>query len=264
MKIASILVLSSALASLDPGCGAEVGGNVAKTPDGGTLDSGSSLDAGSLATQDCGALGKHVFCDDFSSPFPSRFETQIAANGSLSLDATRFVSGPTSLLATTQAVTTATRTQARVRKGFTTAGTKFALASSEWIEPSCFGGLDGVGSQVLLTNDDKYSLMVGHTANAASVVETSLADGLRVQVHDLKGPIPNGKWTRVLLEVDFAAQTMDLTVDGTKVMQGEPLVHAPTGPQIPAIAVGTMTDNISSKPSACTVHVDDVTFDFVP
>ena len=70
---------------------------------------------------------------------------------------------------------------------------------------------------------------------------------------------------RVVLDVDLGKRTVDLTIDGAKVVAGEPLKYAPASPQqVPSVELGVLTDNLTWKPSACTARTDDVTFDVQP
>ena len=89
-------------------------------------------------------------------------------------------------------------------------------------------------------------------------------NGLYVQAHVTRQPIPRGQWARLVLDVDFARGSVNLSANGALVIDREPLAYPQAAPQVPSIQVGTLTDNITFTPSACTVRVDDVTFDVQP
>jgi hypothetical protein len=92
-----------------------------------------------------------------------------------------------------------------------------------------------------------------------------LAGGIYSQAHELKTSMPRGTWTRITLDVDLTKGTIGLSVGGSRVIDGEPLHYPPAGrASAPRIDVGTLTDNLTGKPSACKVHIDDVTFDVEP
>jgi hypothetical protein len=215
---------------------------------------------------ECGPLGRHLFCDDFtSSTLPGRFETANTASGTLTLDPTTSASTPQSLLAKTLLGGGPSRTLARLRKTTTAKGSRFTFGFAESIDPSCVGATDLVQTGGLVFGAT-YFLSVGHGPDHDSLVETSLTGGIYVQSHALRTPLPRGKWARVTLDVDFTTGTVGLGVDGVSVMAGEPLKYMPANAQqqVAALEIGTLTDNVWNKPSACTTRFDDVTFDALP
>ena len=265
MKFAALMLASSLFSALDPnGCGGAVGSNTANGPttssDGGT-DSGTDdrADSGALATQNCGPLGNHFFCDTFDTgSLPSTFDSQSTANGALAFDESDSKSAPRSLLSTVNAVQGTTRTYARLEKTFKPSVSRFTLAYSEYLDPSCVGPSDGVETAGAGSSD--WFIGVRH-GSPDHLVETSISGGLYIQGHNLKTGMPRGAWTRIQLDVDFVERTMDLTVDGNKIVENEPLKYAPGAARAPKIWVGVLTDNLTGKPAACRLKVDDVVFD---
>jgi len=258
MKILA-LALASFTATMDPGCGAAVGANNANGPgDGG---GGTDTSAG-VGAADCGKLGTHTFCEDFAGALPGRFDAESTSGGALALGAGQAKDASSALDASLLHVSTSTRTFARLHKDFVIRGSHFVLAFAERVDPSCVGSADLVQTGTLSANGNRYFLAVAHGNDSDSIVETSLESGVYTQAHKLAARIPRGAWTRVVLDADLSRQTVDLSVDGAIVVQGEPLKYAPTAAsQVPAIDVGVLTDNITWNPSACTVELDDVTFD---
>ena len=132
MKSASlVLLLGSWFAALDPnnnGCGAAAGtneGNGATAPDAG--EAGAAIDTTGVPLVDCGSLGKHAFCDDFSGSMPGKFETQQVQSGVVA-----FENG--ALVASTAKPPSGTRTIAWLRKPLATEGERFTLAWTETLD----------------------------------------------------------------------------------------------------------------------------------
>jgi hypothetical protein len=260
MKLAALMLLSSLFSALDPnGCGGAIGSNTASSTDGGTSGTNDRADSGALATKSCGALGNHFFCDDFSDgALPGAWDLQSTSAGSLAFDSDVAVSAPRSLLSLTTGPQGATRTYARLEKSFKESARRMTLSYSEWLDPACVGPNDGVeGAGVGI---DLYFLGIRH-GNPDHIVETSLVNGVYVQGHNLKTSMPRGTWTRITFDVDLVERTMDLTVDGTKIVENEPLKYASGNARPPKIWVGALTDNITGKPAACKLRIDDVAFD---
>ncbi len=265
MKIAALMLASSLFAALDPnGCGGAVGSNTANAPatssDGGTSSgTDDTANSGALATQSCGALGNHFFCDDFDTgSLPGTFDSQATANGALAFEEGDARSAPRSLLSTVNAVQGTTRTYARLEKTFKQSVSRFTLAYSEYLDPSCVGPSDGVETAAAGTSD--FFIGIRH-GSPDHIVETSISGGVYIQGHNLKTGMPRGAWTRIQLDVDLVERTMDLTVDGNKVVDDEPLKYAPGASRAPKLWVGLLTDNLTGKPAACRLKIDDVTFD---
>ncbi len=265
MKSLLLVMATSIWAATNPnGCGAAIGADQGKVPNG-QADAGPGIDGGLLPQTNCGALGYHYFCDDFSEPsLPARFDNMNTSAGTLSLDTSQAASPPQSLLANTLHITTGTRTFAQLAKSFPVSGTRFQLAFSEYVDPTCVGPADGVQTGVIGMNSNTYWLAVDHGQNNDSVAETSISGGVYIQGHVLASPIPRSSWARVVLDADMATGTVDLTVNGTVVMENEPLRYSPGSPQTPSISVGVLTDNITFNPAACDMRIDDVTFDVQP
>jgi len=260
MKIVALLMLSLSTA-MDPGCGAAVGSNTAKGPGQGGAGGGGDA-GGTVGATDCGALGSHTFCEDFASALPGRFDAESTSAGTLGLGAGQTNDPSSALTASLLHVTTSTRTFARLHKDFVIRGSHFVLAFAERVDPGCVGQADLVQTGTLSANGNKYFLAVGHGSDGDSIVETSLDAGVYVQSHKVTGHIPRGAWTRVVLDADLTKRTVDLSVDGSPIVQGEPLKYAPPdASQLPSVDVGVLTDNITFNPSACTAEIDDVTFD---
>jgi hypothetical protein len=256
-----LLLVSGMLSAADPGCGAAIGGDTANGGDGSPI---GTVDSGSLATMDCGALGTHVFCDDFGdAALPGKWEDETVSGGSVALDTSEYVSPPQSLLATTVALSSGTRTYARIEKHVATSGSRFQVAFSEWVDPACVGPSDTVQSLSLAFGNDGYWLAVAHSGGGDSVIESSLANGVYVQAHGFKTQLLRAAWTRISLDVDVARGMFDVSVDGATVIEHEPLKYPPGAPQLPTITVGTLTDGAFNE-AACKMHIDDVTFDMQP
>lgn len=260
MKLTIGALLTSIWASMDPGCG--LGSNVASN--GGTNGS-NPIDTGSIPLVSCGSLGMHVFCDDFEDgTLPGRFDSQTTSAGTLALDSKLALSGSHALLATTDHLTTGTRTLARLHKDLHSSGTRFVLSFSEYVDPNCIGPSDRVDSGAIVTNDNRYFLAVGHGGGADQIVETSLENGVYVQSHVLKSRIPTGRWVKIVLDADLVKKKVTLSIDGASAAQDEPLMYAPANShQTPGVEAGTLTDNLAG-PSACSVRTDDVVFDMSP
>lgn len=278
MKI-GFLFMATAMwaASHDQGCGAGLGSDNAKGPsdtaeDGGTgvdaspIDSSfGGVDGGALPTVDCGALGRHFFCEDFDTgALPFHFDSESVIYGTLGVDTSLSTSASQSLLASIDHVTTAERTTAQLDKTFGVSGTRFRLAFAEWLDPACAGPFDGVQTGVIALHSSAYFLAIGHGDTSDSVIETSFLGGAFVQVHTLSSQLPRGRWTHLVLDADVSRGTMSLSVDGAMRMEDEPFRYPLTGPQETSIGVGVLTDNITFKPSACKANFDDVVFDVQP
>jgi hypothetical protein len=284
MKLAALFFASSTsfLSALDPGCGAGAGANVANGPDSTSSSSSSSGASGASSSSSgdpagsgtgtapgasggCASLGAHDFCEDFDRVGTSvlaGFDLQSSVDGTLALEGTRAASAPNALLAVTTA-TNRLRTLARLEKKFTEDATQFQLSYQEWIDPSCVGPYDGVETGTLILQSNTYYIGIRH-GNPDAVLETSVKNGLYTQAHQLKSSAPRGRWSRLTLDVDLNKNTMALSIDGNRVMENEPLKYPPSAEaaqRVPGIAVGTLTDNGTWKPSACQVRIDDVTFD---
>jgi hypothetical protein len=264
MRSAIVMLASGLWSAMDPGCGLAVGENAARNVgDGGASE---AFDSGSLPQVDCGPLGTHYFCDDFSEPvLPALFDPDSDLNaGALALDPALFLSAPQSLRASTEALTNATQTRAWLRKGFTASGRRFLLGFAEWVDPACIGANDLVQTGAIALDGRSWFLGVAHGTGNDSVLEVQLGSFTSIHAHTLPSSLPRGQWVHVVLDADLANGTMALTVDGAVLMQGEPFTTPPASPQVPAIQVGAQVDNITFHPDACTVHVDDVTFDLMP
>ncbi len=266
---AALLILSGLLMANDPGCGAGVGANTANGPDGGTTSdggagTGTGTPTGTRTRMTCGDLGSHYFCDDFSaSALPSSFDSQALSAGTLQLDVDEAVSAPQSLLASTLSITTGTRTFARLEKKFAHDSTRFILDYSQRVDASCIGPYDGVETGMIGLRTNTYWVALRY-GNTDAILEATSQNGLYIQSHQLRTQLKRDAWVHVKLDVDLARKVVGLTVDGEVVVHDEPLRYAQDGATAPNIAVGTLTDNLTFKPSACQVRIDDVAFDIEP
>ncbi len=261
MKMVIVAAISGLWTALGPsggGCGAGAGSDTASGPSSSSSTPEAPIATGALPLVDCGALGMHVFCEDFSGALPGHFATENISAGALTIDPSHV------LVATTDHVTTSTRALARLHKDISATGTRFAIGFMEWVDATCVGNADLVQTGSITMNGGKYFLTVGHGQNGDSLVETSLVGGFWVQSHVLRTPLPRGAWAHLVLDADLTNGTASLTLEGTKIMDAEPLEYAPKGAQTPAVEIGTLTDNITFNPSACKVQLDDVTFDVQP
>jgi hypothetical protein len=247
MKALLVAMGSAVLSSIDPGCSATAGSNVANAPDGGSVVS--------VGDTSCRAA-THTFCDGFAGgSVPSLFDGDDLLAGHVTVDATG------ALLATTDRVTQGTRTEARLKKTFTATGSRFTLAYSEKVDSACIGDGDSVETGVIGLRDDSYWIAVRHGRDGDSISEAGLASSSIAQAHVLQQPIPRDAITRIVLDVDLTKKTVDLTVDGRKLVEAEPLKEPPQAPQAPLIEVGLLNDNLVAPPSPCSVTIDDVAFD---
>jgi hypothetical protein len=258
MKSASlVLILGSWFAALDPnndGCGAAAGtneGNGATAPDASARP--SPIDTAGVALQDCGALGKHAFCDDFSGSMPGKFATQEVQSGIVA-----FENG--TLTASTQKPPSGTRTIAWLRKPVDVDGERFSLSWTENVDDASYLGKNGVNTSGIILGDNQFSVMLGHGSSGDTITETSLAGGLYIQVHQLQTVIPHGRPVKIAMDLDLDAATISLEVDGATVMDREPLKYAPRAPMKPTVAAGLLIDNILG-PEPAKATIDDVTLD---
>ena len=257
MKSAFALVLGSLFAALDPnnnGCGAAAGaneGNGATAPDAG--EAGVPIDTAGAALVDCGALGKHAFCDDFSGAMPGKFETQDVQSGIVT-----FENG--ALVASTAKPASGTRTIAYLKKPVPTDGERFSLSWVETVDDISYLGKNGTNTGGLTLGDNKFYIALGHGSDNDTITETSLAGGLYIQVHKLQTPIPHGRPVKITMDVDLDGATVSLSVDGSTVMDREPLKYAPKAPQKATVSAGILVDNILG-PEPAKATIDDVVFD---
>ena len=266
MKACLMLGLSSLLSSLEPGCGAAFGTSPANGAGGDAAPPVLAVtDVGATHATSCGALGVHYFCESFDgAELPGAFGGSSTSAGTTTLDTGKYRSAPGSLLATTLHATTTTRTYAWLERSFAESASHFTLAFAEWVDPGCVGGLDGVDTGVLTLHAGTYFVSVRHGNASDAILETSLSGGIFVQAHQLRAPIPRGKWAHLTLDVDVAKSTFALLVDGETVVENEPMKYPLNGgPEVPKISLGTLTDDIAG-PSACSVNIDDVTLDVAP
>lgn len=246
MKALLVATGSLVLSSLDPGCSTTAGSNVANGPD------GSSYVA--VGDTSC-SVSTHAFCDAFDSgKSPSLFEAEDIYAGHLA-----FEGG--ALVASTDRVTTGTRAQARLRKSFTATGSRFTLAYTERVDSACIAEGDSVETGVIALRNNSYWIALRHGRDRDSISEVGIASSSIAQAHVLPAQLPRNKPSRVVLNVDLAKKTIDLTVDGRKLVEAEPLREAPASPQGPQIEVGVLADNLVAPPSPCSVSIDDVAFD---
>jgi hypothetical protein len=258
MKVLS-LVLGFAFFTGQEPSGCSAGSNVASAPDG-----GSSVDSRDTT---CGT--GHAFCDDFSSTATarSRFDAEELFSGSLDFAAAKdggALTPASALFASTTPITTGTRTYARLRKDFTQTGKRFTLAFSERVDSACIKNGDSVESAVIGVRQNSYWVAIRHGRDSDAILEAGLANMSLVQSHVLPAQLPRDVWSRIVLDVDLEKKTVDLGVDGRRIVEAEPLKSAPGGLQAPTISVGILNDNLLAPPSACTVGIDDVVFDVVP
>jgi hypothetical protein len=258
MKSASlIMILGSWFAALDPnnnGCGAAAGtneGNGATAVDAG--DAASPIDTTGAALVDCGALGKHAFCEDFSGAMPGKFETQDVSTGIVA-----FENG--ALVASTQKPPSGTRTVAYLKKPIPIDGERFSLSWVETVDDVSYLGKNGTNTNGITLGDNAYYLALGHGSDGDTITETSLAGGLYIQVHQIQSPIPHGRPVKVALDLDLDAATISVAVDGATVMDREPLKYAPKAPQRATLSAGVLVDNLLG-PEPAKVTIDDVTLD---
>lgn len=258
MKSASlIMILGSWFAALDPnnnGCGAAAGtneGNGASAPDAG--EASAPIDGAGSALVDCGALGKHAFCDDFSGAMPGKFETQDVSTGLVS-----FENG--ALVASTQKPASGTRTIAYLKKPVPIDGERFSLSWVETVDDASYLGKNGTNTSGITLGDNKYYLALGHGSDGDTITETSLVSGLYIQVHRIQTAIPHGRPVKVSMDLDLDAATISVSVDGATVMDREPLTYAPKAPQRATLSAGILVDNILG-PEPAKATIDDVTFD---
>jgi hypothetical protein len=257
MKALLFAMGSSFLSAIDPGCSAAAGSDVARVPDAGE----AVVPVGDTS---CGA-GTHTFCDDFkSTSLPSLFDSEDLFSGVNKIDGTRSVSAPYALLSTTSRITQGSRTNARLKKAFSQTGSHFTLAYSEYVDSTCLGNGDAVETGVIGLRDNSYWVALRHGNNGDSILEAGLAQNSLAQSHQLTGDLPRDAWARVVLAVDLEKKTVDLTVNGAKKVEAEPLKDAPTGAQASQIEVGVLVDNLLAPPTPCTIGIDDVAFDVSP
>lgn len=62
------------------------------------------------------------------------------------------------------------------------------------------------------------------------------------------------------MDLDLDSGTVSVDVDGSTVMDREPLKYAPKAPQKPTVAAGLLVDNILG-PEPAKASIDDVAFD---
>lgn len=257
MKSAFVIVLGSWFAALDPnnnGCGAAAGtneANGASAPD--ASAPAAAIDTSGVTLVDCGALGKHAFCDDFAGAMPSKFDTQDVSTGLVAVE-----SG--ALVASTQKPPSGTRTIAYLKKPLAIDGERFSLSWTETLDDASYLGKNGVNTNGLTLGDNKFFITLGHGSDGDTITETSLVGGLYIQVHQVQTTIPHGRPVKIKMDVDLAAGTVSLDVDGAPVMDREPLKYAPKAPQKPTISAGVLVDNILG-PEPAKATIDDVTFD---
>ncbi|MFO0738914.1 MAG: hypothetical protein U0270_23645 [Labilithrix sp.] len=245
MKALLAAMGSAVLSSLDPGCSATAGANVANGPDGSSYTP--------VGDTSCGA-STHTFCDGFASTGSSLFDGPELFAGKVSTDGG-------ALLATTDLVTQGTRTYARLKKDFSASGSRFTLAYSEKVDGACIKAGDSVETGVIGLRNNSYWVAVRHGKDHDAITEAGLASSSLVQSHVLQEQLPRDRVARVVLDVDLTKKTIDLTVDGRKIVESEPLKEPVAAPQSPRIAVGILTDNLLAPPSPCSVSIDDVSFD---
>lgn len=258
MKSASlVMILGSWFAALDPnnnGCGAAAGtneGNGAVAVDAG--DAASPIDNTGVSLVDCGALGKHAFCDDFAGAMPGKFATQDVQTGLVAFEDGK-------LVASTQKPASGTRTVAYLKKPVPIDGERFSLAWTETVDDASYLGKNGTNTSGLTLGDNKYFITLGHGSDGDTVTETSLVNGLYIQVHQIQTAIPHGRPVKVALDLDLDAATISVTVDGATVMDREPLKFAPKAPQRATISAGILVDNLLG-PEPAKAAIDDLTFD---
>lgn len=258
MKSASlVLMLGSWFAALDPnnsGCGAAAGtneANGASAPD--ATAPAAAIDTSGVDLVDCGALGKHAFCDDFSGAMPGKFATQDVSTGIVA-----FENG--ALFASTQKPPSGTRTFAYLKKPLAIDGARYALSWTETVDDSSYLGKNGTNTNGLTLGDNKYFITLGHGSNGDTITETSLEGGLYIQVHQVQTTIPHGRAVKIKMDLDLTNATVSLDVDGATVMDREPLKYAPKAPQRPTISAGVLVDNILG-PEPAKATIDDVVFD---
>lgn len=258
MKSASIiLMLGSWFAALDPnnnGCGAAAGANQAngaEAPEAGAP--ATPIDTSGTANVDCGALGKHAFCDDFSGSMPGRFETQEVQTGLVALE-----NG--ALVASVQKPASGTRTIAQLKKPVDIEGERFRLSFTENIQADCFVGKNTVQSNAILVNGGKYAIAILHGENGDSVLEGNFDNGIYLQAHQLRTPIPHDRTTKITFDLDLDAKTISLEVDGSVVMDREPLKYSVPAPQKATVVAGILIDNLLG-PTPCKTTIDDVALD---
>ena len=253
MNIAALLTLSGLVSALDPGCGAALGSNTANGPDGGaprTEDGGGATNA---TKKDCGALGSHFFCDDFGgATLPSDFDMATQSSGTLAITGDELVASTTAA--------NALRTFARLEKRFDVVGNKFSLDYTQTVDPGCIGPSDGVETGVIGVHSGLHYVALRH-GSPDHILEVSLANGFYAQAHNLPKSMPRGGAVKIALSVDYATNMIALSVDGETVVANEPLKYPPPSIDQSMIAVGTLTDNGTGRPAACTVKIDDVTLD---
>jgi hypothetical protein len=253
MKIAALLMLSGLVSASDPGCGAGLGSNTANGPDGGTPRTEDGGAATNVTKKDCGALGSHLFCDDFEGKAPpSEFDMTTQSSGTLAITDNELVASTTAA--------NALRTFARLEKRFNVNGDKFELAYTQTVDPGCIGPSDGVETGVIGVHSGLHYVALRH-GSPDHILEVSLANGFYAQAHNLPKSMPRGGAVKIVLSVDYATNMIALSVDGEAVVANEPLKYPPASIDQSMIAVGTLTDNGTGKPAACTVKIDDVTLD---
>lgn len=251
MKALLAAMGSAVLSSLDPGCSATAGSNIANGPDG-----SSYVPVGDTS---CSA-STHTFCDGFGASGgdagagTSLFEGQDLLAGTTSIE-----NG--SLVATTELVTQGTRTQARLKKTFRGTGSRFTLAYTEKVDGACIKAGDSVETGVIGLRNNSYWIAVRHGRDNDAITEAGIANASVAQAHVLPKQLPRDTSTRIVLDVDLTKKTIDLTVDGRKAVEAEPLKLPVDAPQTPLIEVGILTDNLLAPPSPCRVTIDDVAFD---
>jgi len=258
MKSASlVLIFGSWFAALDPnnnGCGAAAGtneGNGAIAPD--PAAPATPIDTTGVTLVECGALGKHAFCDDFSGAMPGKFDTQDVSSGIVA-----FENG--ALVASTQKPSSGTRTIAYLKKPVALEGERFSLSWVETVDDVSYLGKNGTNTNGLTLGDNKFYVALGHGSNGDTITETSLVSGLYIQVHQIQTPIPHGRPVKITMDVDLDAATVSLSVDGATVMDREPLKYAPKAPQKPTVSAGVLVDNLFG-PEPAKATIDDVTLD---
>jgi hypothetical protein len=184
---------------------------------------------------------------------PGKFATQQVQTGIVA-----FENGV--LAASTQKPANGTRTIAWLRKPVAVEGERFSLSWVENIDDASYLGKNGVNTNAIILGDDKFSVTLGHGSNGDTITETSLVSGLYIQVHQIQTPIPHGRPVKITMDLDLDAATVSLDVDGSTVMDREPLKYAPKAPQKAIVASGLLVDNILG-PEPAKATIDDVTFD---
>lgn len=242
--------------------------------DSGSSDSSSDTTSEAAIDASCGdgslycdkLCTKPTFCEDFDHDvaFGQWQSTATSSGGVVTYDGVVFASAPSSAKCTTPAVSGSGQVYAGLERSFS-AASRATVAFDVRIEQPSSSAQTGI-VQFTLTPPPPYDY-----ATAAIDIQNTFS--INQTTHLLDGgyqgnttafsdaAVPFGSWHRLELDMDFAAKTVSLAVDGV-VVASDTLNAGFVPGSTSNIAIGQFYAN--GPQPAWTIHIDDVVVNTTP